>query len=105
MVTAWKKGAAGIRIGIAALLISSFTQSLCAAGLDPAAFPQTLSDTTPEQREAHALSFVNERLQVWQKRMNLLDWTIHVRLVRKNTLDPKTLGGIRWDRGTMVATM
>ncbi len=105
MAIARKSGAARLLIGIAAILISSFTQSLCAAEPHTASSPQTLSNATPEQREAHALSFVNEKLQVWQKRMNLLDWTIHVRLVRKNTLDPKTLGGIRWDRGTLTATV
>jgi len=103
MVTVGKTGAACFRIGIVAILISFFT--LCAAERDSTPFPQTLSAATPEQREAHALKFVNDKLQVWQKRMNLASWTIQVRLVRKNTLNPKTLGGIRWDRGAMVATM
>jgi hypothetical protein len=105
MANARKSGAASLRIGIAAILICSFTQSLCAAESDSVSFLQTLSAATPEQRETYALSFVNDKLQLWQKRMNLPYWTIHARLVRKNTLNPKTLGGIRWDRGTMSATV
>jgi hypothetical protein len=107
MATAVTRGAASLRIGLAVILISSFTHLLYAAApySAPAPFPQTISDATPEQREAYALSFVNDKLQVWQKRLNLPDWTIKVKLVRKSTLDPKTLGGIRWDRGTMTATM
>jgi len=105
MVTTGKSGAAYFRVGILAILIFSFTQSLCEAEIHSVPFPQTLSNATPEQREIYALTFVNDKLQVWQKRMNLPDWTIQVRLVRKSTLDPKTLGGIRWDRGTMTATV
>jgi len=97
-------GIACLRIGIAALLISSFTQSLYAVEPDSTPFPQTFSTDT-EQREADALKFVNGKLQVWQKRMNLPNWSVQVRLVRKSTLVPKTLGGISWDRGAMSATI
>jgi hypothetical protein len=55
--------------------------------------------------EAQALHFIQNQLEVWQKRMNLADWTITPKLVRKSALAPKTLGGIRWDRGTLTATI
>ena len=37
--------------------------------------------------------------------MNLTDWTIRANLVRNNSLKPKTLGGIHWDRSTMTASI
>jgi len=105
MANAGKSGAASLRIAIAAILICCLTPSLYAAEPDSVPSRQTISEATPEQREASALNFANDKLQLWQTRMNLPTWTIHLRLVRKNTLNPKTLGGIRWDRGTMTATV
>ena len=59
----------------------------------------------PADREVLAKNFVKERLQVWQKRLNLEKWKIDVRLVRHASLKPQTLGNIHWDYATMLATI
>jgi hypothetical protein len=52
---------------------------------------------TPRERTVQAESFANERLWVWQKRLNLQDWNISVVIARASELKPKTLGNIHWD--------
>lgn len=49
--------------------------------------------------------FVNERLSVWTKRLNLEDWQISVMLTRRDDLKANTLGGIRWDKGKKSAVV
>jgi hypothetical protein len=44
-----------------------------------------------------AASFTAEKLWVWQKRLNLQDWTISVEVSRSGVLKPRTLGNIHWD--------
>ncbi|HET9218085.1 MAG TPA: hypothetical protein VFR18_13960 [Terriglobia bacterium] len=99
MATDRNAAIACFRLGLAALLVLSFTSSLCPAGTASAAIDVS------NQRDAQALRFIQDKLVLWQKRMNLTDWTITPNLVRKSTLAPKTLGGIRWDRGTSTATI
>ena len=45
-----------------------------------------------------AEQFVNERLTVWTKRLNLDGWQISVVMTRHDDLKTNTLGGIRWDK-------
>ena len=53
----------------------------------------------PSARERTLLaeSYTTERLAVWQKRLNLEDWTISIVVARASDLKPKTLGNIHWD--------
>jgi len=60
---------------------------------------------TADEREARAQNFVKDKLQFWQKRLNLEQWEINVQLVRNTSLKPKTLGNIHWDASTMQATI
>jgi len=91
--------AAAILSGYAALLLStSFTQAF-ASGRG------ALPVLAPEAREATAQTFVTQTLRVWQERLNLKDWDIHVELVRPNALEPKTLGNIHWDTISKRATI
>src|SRR5580765_8424100 len=105
-VIAGKGVAASFRtIGIAAILIPS-TLFLDAAEQNTALVPPAVcGDSKSELTDAQVLKQVNDKLQLWQKRMNLVDWSIQARLVRRNALVPKTLGGIHWDRDTMTATL
>ena len=105
-VIAGKGIAASFRtMGIAAILISS-TLFLNAAEQTTGLVPHTVSgNSKSELSDSQALKHVNDKLQLWQKRMNLVDWSIQARLVRRNALVPKTLGGIHWDRDTMTATL
>src|SRR5438132_12664 len=52
---------------------------------------------SPRERTLLAESYINERLAVWQQRLNLKDWNITVAMARTNELKPKTLGNIHWD--------
>jgi len=62
-------------------------------------------NSVSQDRDAAVAKFVAERLQTWQKRMNLKEWDIHVELVRADKLEPKTLGNIHWDTDLKVATI
>ena len=52
---------------------------------------------SPRERTLLAESYANERLAVWQQRLNLQDWNVTVVMARSNELKPKTLGNIHWD--------
>ncbi len=52
---------------------------------------------TPHEKTLDAESFAQQRLAVWQKRLNLHDWNVSVIVSRARDLKPKTLGNIHWD--------
>jgi hypothetical protein len=84
--------------------------SQCSAGANVAvpdveAPPQVFSCLNPRDEAQFAGRFVNERLAVWQHRLNLEDWHISVAMTRRSDLKPKTLGGIRWDKNKKSAVM
>ena len=57
-------------------------------------------DSCMSVREQSQLAerFVNERLAVWSKRLNLEGWQVSVVMTRRDDLKANTLGGIRWDK-------
>jgi hypothetical protein len=59
----------------------------------------------PALREAAAGAFVRRELAIWQERMNMDDWKIHVELTRASDLEPNTLGNSNWDLDTKEATV
>ena len=71
----------------------------------PASLAPRTGTLTADEHEAHAQAFVKEKLQFWQKRLNLEKWAVSVQLVRNTSLKPKTLGNIHWDASTMQATI
>jgi predicted small lipoprotein YifL len=109
MFTAGQRFAASFQSGPAASLFVFFFMSLAGCGLAavPTEVPPSRADTpsAPRELETQAQKFVEEKLQLWQQRMNLNTWNIRVKLVRTNTLKPKTLGGIHWDSSIMEATV
>ena len=62
------------------------------------------SSPTPE-RDAAVTKFIDQKLHLWQNRMNLEDWDIKVDVVRADKLEPKTLGNIHWDTDVKAATI
>ena len=62
-------------------------------------------DILPRERAAFAESYANERLWLWQKRLQLEDWRISVLVARASELKPKTLGNIHWDVDNKTATI
>ena len=58
-----------------------------------------------QEQDRLAQEFLNQRLAVWQQRMELQDWRISILLTRRDDLKAGTLGGIRWDKNKKVAEM
>jgi hypothetical protein len=52
-----------------------------------------------------AFGYLNERLAVWQQRLNLQDWKISVIMTRESELKPKTLGNIHWESDKKTAVI
>jgi len=55
------------------------------------------SEPEGHERALLAESFVNQRLLVWQQRLNLQGWQISITMSHAGDLKPKTLGNIHWD--------
>ncbi len=58
---------------------------------------EAVSEPTGYERGLLAESYVNERLAIWQQRLNLKDWKISIVMSHPSDLKPKTLGNIHWD--------
>jgi len=69
--------------------------------------PQTKTWREPDQaaRIAAADRFLEERLALWQKRLQLADWNVRIVMSRKDELRPGTVGSIRWDSRSKKAVM
>ena len=78
------------------LLLTSFLLSTISATGYKSLSPDT---------EAAANQFVKQRLQIWQERLSLKGWDVHVELVPSASLEPRTLGNIRWDTVQKTATI
>jgi hypothetical protein len=74
--------------GSGILLLLTFAGTLLADQVSP---------ISPRERTVAAESFANERLWVWQRRLNLDEWKITLVMARTGDLRPKTLGNIHWD--------
>src|SRR5262245_40228981 len=64
--------------------------SICAASL-----PQPAANS-PRERGLVAQSLINEKLWMWQRRLNLTSWNITVLFSPPTDLKPRTLGNIHW---------
>jgi hypothetical protein len=64
-----------------------------------------ISGIVASERSALAEKFANERLWVWQKRLNLQEWNISVVVSRATELKAKTVGNIHWDREKKTAVI
>jgi len=98
--------AVSLRPGIATFVFVWVSAFGLAADPPATATPLPHADIlTADEREARAQTFIREKLQFWQERLNLEKWQVSVRLVRNTSLKPKTLGNIHWDASTMQATI
>jgi hypothetical protein len=81
---------------------------LCAS---VSAFAQTtIAETRPPEPPLseygrRAQEFVDGKLALWQQRLKLEGWRISVVMARGSDLPPKTMGGIRWDKGKKSAVI
>ena len=86
--------------------LSGFSFSLVIFGSAGMARAQQVpAEPTARERTLLAESFASERLWVWQKRLNLLDWNISVTVVPASTLKPKTLGNVHWELDKKTAVI
>lgn len=58
---------------------------------------QVANQAAARERTLLAESYTNERLAVWQQRLNLQDWKVSIVIARSTELKPKTLGNVHWD--------
>ena len=66
---------------------------------------ETVSCLSPVELTQYCAKFIEEKIRVWQRRLKLEDWRVSVVMTRRADLKPRTLGGIRWDKGKKSATM
>jgi len=78
-------------------LLGSFGASLKA--------DQQVLPSSAQERTETIVSYVNERLAVWQQRLNLQDWKISVIMSHQSELKPKTLGNIHWESDKKTAVI
>jgi hypothetical protein len=86
------------------LVFSGFFLPLVLIGFGTALPAQQVS-TSAHERSLLAESFVREKLSVWQKRLNLHDWSVTLEVVRGTQLRPKSLGNIHWDAEKKTAVI
>jgi len=72
--------------------------------------PQAVAQEAPAQATAAgqaqlAQQFVDEKLTVWKQRLKLEDWRVSAVMTPLSDFAPKTLGGIRWDKGKKTAVI
>ncbi|HWB83343.1 MAG TPA: hypothetical protein VG675_04330 [Bryobacteraceae bacterium] len=58
-----------------------------------------------QEKELLSQNYVNQKLAIWQKRLNLDDWKITIVMSHPSDLRPKTLGNIHWDADTRTAVI
>jgi hypothetical protein len=87
------KRTTAMHFGIVSFLFIALSISAVAANFE----------SNPREREIAAEKFVAQKVQLWQDRLNLKDWDIRFQLVRRDKLEPKTLGNINWDADVKVA--
>jgi hypothetical protein len=67
--------------------------------------PQTPREPDAQERGPLAERRIRERLGLWQRRLNLQDWTISVVMSHPSDLRERTLGNIHWDAGKKTAVI
>ena len=67
--------------------------------------PQAASCRSPIEQTQYCTKFVEDKIAVWQRRLKLEGWKISVVMTKRADLKPRTLGGIRWDKGKKSAAM
>jgi hypothetical protein len=78
-----------------------------AGGLTPSHAQSSDSSVgiSASERSTLAESFAQEKLWVWQKRLDLRGWTISVVVSHPGELRPKTVGNIHWDTKLKTAVI
>jgi hypothetical protein len=91
--------------GSAFFLLVVFSGLGSAAGLDSLSAPQATTPVSAQERESVAKYLITEKLQTWQELLSLTDWKISIELVRREKLEPDTLGNVHWDTDNRQASI
>jgi hypothetical protein len=67
--------------------------------------PETPPEPDARERGPLAERCVREKLVLWQRRLNLQDWTISVVMSHPTDLRQRTLGNIHWDMDKKTAVI
>jgi hypothetical protein len=71
----------------------------------PIAAAEATTSAASSDRGKVIVNFLNERLALWQQRLNLQDWKISIIMSHPSDLKPKTLGNIHWDSDKKAAVI
>lgn len=63
----------------------------------PADEPSKTSSTLETRQRSQQEVFAADRLGYWQRRLNLDDWSITVKVCRSSDLRRETVGNVHWD--------
>jgi hypothetical protein len=56
-----------------------------------------LATVAQDHEQTPVISFLTQRLTVWQQRLSLQNWNISIIMSHPSELKPRTLGNIHWD--------
>ena len=65
----------------------------------------SLTTASLDETVALCARFTSEKLDLWKTRLGLAGWQIAIIMTKRADLKPKTLGGIRWDKGKRTAVI
>jgi hypothetical protein len=84
-----------------------FLTSLALLGIFSAGCQAPTTPPEPEARDRGRLAdhAIREKLRLWQRRLNLQDWTISIVMSHPTDLRPRTLGNIHWDANKKTAVI
>ena len=93
--------------GTRSINVACMLTLLCGSAAGPAVAETNASETGQlSSSQAQTIrQFIDEKQAAWQQRLNLEDWHISVVMTHRSDLKPKTLGGIRWDKGKKTAVI
>lgn len=69
------------------------------------AVAEASASCTAATQDQFSQQLLEEKLACWQKRLKLENWHVSIVITRRDHLKPKTLGGIKWDKGKQTATI
>ena len=89
------------------LFLRPFLSFLFLLGIFAAGCQAPETPPEPEARDRNLLAerYVQQRLALWQRRLNLQDWKISLVMAHPADLRQRTLGNVHWDVGKKTAVI
>jgi hypothetical protein len=67
--------------------------------------PQIPAEPSARERDPLALDYLRKRLELWQGRLKLQDWTISIVMSPQSGLRAGTVGNVHWDADKKTAVI